>query len=81
MSEQTKIEKIYYSNGQLHYEIPYHQNQRHGIVKWWCENGQLECENYYLYDEQVTKEEYRKHELIENLASVKCDEEIIAITQ
>ena len=81
MSEQTKIEKVYYSNGQLHSEIPYHKGQRHGIIKWWRKNGQFKRQEYHLYGEQVTKEEYRKHELIENLASVKCDEEIIAITQ
>ena len=92
MSEQSKVVKEYYPNGQIKYEIPYHQGQRHGIRKWWHENGQIWYEttyhqgqlhgigkwwyedgqfwyeNYYLYDEQVTEEEYRKHELIESLA-------------
>ncbi|KKL59678.1 hypothetical protein LCGC14_2212890 [marine sediment metagenome] len=68
MSEQVKIEREYWSNGKLKYEVPYHQGQRHGVVKWWYKSGQLECENYFLYDEPVTKEEYRKHELIESLA-------------
>jgi len=68
MSEQTKIEKEYYPNGQLHSEIPYHQGQLHGVVKYWYENGQLQHERYFLYNEEATKEEYRKHELVESLA-------------
>ena len=94
MSEQVKVVKKYYPNGQLEHEIPYHQGQRHGIGKWWYENGQLQYEttyhqgqlhgigkwwhedgqfwyeNYYLYDKQVTEEEYRKHELIVKLSKV-----------
>ncbi|KKL56630.1 hypothetical protein LCGC14_2243450 [marine sediment metagenome] len=92
MSEQTKIEKGYYPNGQLQHKIPYHQDQKHGIAKWWYESGQLEYETlyhqgqqhgmekwwykngkieyerYFLYNEEATKEEYRKHELVESLA-------------
>ena len=62
------MEKGWYENGQLQYEVPCHQGRQHGISKWWYESGQFEKERYYLYDEQVTEEEYRKHELIENLA-------------
>ena len=68
MSEQVKVVKYWYENGKLKYEIPYHQGQLHGIEKWWRKNGQIWYENYYLYNKEVTKEEYRKHELIESLA-------------
>ena len=67
MSEQ-RIERDYWSNGQLQYEIPYHQGQLHGIEKWWRKNGQFWYENYFLYNEEATEEEYRKHELVESLA-------------
>ena len=64
------ISKWWYENGHLQHEFIYHQDQQHGIARHWYDNGQLEYEEYFLYDEEVTEEEYRKHELVEELAGV-----------
>lgn len=113
-----KITRKNYDNGQLMYEIPYHQNQKHGIEKWWHSNGELQSEHlyhkgqlhgivkwwhrngrlehettyyegqhhgiaenwtkdgklyyrhYHLYNNKVTEEEYRCHELIKKLSGL-----------
>ena len=38
------------------------------MEKRWYENGQIECQEYYLYGEEVTEKEHRKYELVESLA-------------
>ena len=38
------------------------------MAKWWYKNGKIKYEIYWLYNEEVTEEEYRKHELVESLA-------------
>ena len=67
----SEIKRSYYPSGQLAYEIPYQNNQRHGIEKSWHESGKLQLKKYYLYNEGVSKEEYRKHELVEKLSWLK----------
>ncbi len=66
-----KVEKTYWDNSKLKTETPYHNNKLHGVVKWWHENGQPDYEKYYLYDKEVSPEEYRHHELIKELACIK----------
>jgi len=38
---KKEIQKGYYYNGKIMYESPYVNGNRHGLVKWWHENGQL----------------------------------------
>ena len=52
MSEQVKVVKKYYPNGQLEHEIPYHQGQLHGLAKYWYENGQIKYEVPYYQGQQ-----------------------------
>lgn len=63
--------KGWHENGQLHYECSFQHGKEHGVEKRWNEFGELTCIKYYLYDEEVSEEEYRKHELITQLAGVK----------
>ena len=60
----------WYESGQLRYEWPHQNGQPHGVCKWWHEDGLLRREHYYLYGEQVSQEEYREHQLIEQLAGL-----------
>ena len=59
------VERIYYENGQLHYEIPYKDDKRDGIMKWYYENGQLEVETPYKDDKEngVKKWYYKNGQL------------------
>ncbi len=66
-----KVEKTYWDNGKLKTETPYHNNKKHGVEKFWNENGQPWYEIYYLYDKSVSPEEYLRHELITELACIK----------
>lgn len=63
--------KGWYKNGQLRYEEPYHEGHRHGIVKMWYENKELKNKRYFLYGKKVTEKEYRRYELIEQLACLE----------
>ncbi|WP_394966090.1 toxin-antitoxin system YwqK family antitoxin [uncultured Helicobacter sp.] len=38
------VEKAYYENGNLRYEIPYKNGEIHGVEKWYYENGNLRLE-------------------------------------
>lgn len=64
----------WYRNGQLWHEMQYHQGQRHGIERGWHNNGRLSYKMHWLYDKEVTKEEYREHELIETLSGLMFKE-------
>ena len=44
MSDEVKWKREYHSNGQLAYEVPFVNGQKHGVVKWWYSNGQLKKE-------------------------------------
>lgn len=69
-----------YNNGRLHgvcksyfqddvyMEIPYKDGELHGIGVNRYDFGNDYF--YYLYDRKVTKKEYRKHELTEQLAGI-----------
>jgi len=62
--------KVYYEDGKLYSETPYLNGQFHGVYRAYYEGGELWYENHHLYGRGVTKEEYRKHELIEELAKI-----------
>ena len=64
--------KAWWENGQLRYEYPYQNGKAHGIRKIWYKNGKLgyKYKYYYLYGEEVSPEEYRKHELITQLSGL-----------
>lgn len=66
----TEIEKHYYQTGELYYEIPYENGERHGIQKGYYKTGEVNYIWYYLYGNEVTEEEYRKHQLTEQLAGI-----------
>ena len=61
--------KRWYRNGKIEFERPF-VNGKHGITRWWYKNGQIESEDYYLYGGKVTEEEFRKHELVVELAGI-----------
>jgi antitoxin component YwqK of YwqJK toxin-antitoxin module len=44
---ETKIERAYWSDGQLRSEQLYVDGMRHGLTKWWYSNGQLDSEVPY----------------------------------
>jgi len=58
MSTKVKWERHYYSNGQLHYEIPYVNDQRHGVVRDYYSNGQLRFETPYVNGQLHGVEKY-----------------------
>lgn len=39
-----RVKRDHYKNGQLRYEVPYHNYKQHGIEKWWHDNGQIQYE-------------------------------------
>jgi len=69
--ERHGIERGYYQTGELNWETPYLNGKRHGVAKIWFNNGQLDYwKRYHLYGQIVSEEEYREHELIEELAKL-----------
>ena len=46
------IRKGYYENGELLYETPYVNSEKHGIEKWYYETGELESEWPYINGEK-----------------------------
>ncbi|AWX69628.1 toxin-antitoxin system YwqK family antitoxin [[Mycoplasma] anseris] len=50
INKTTFLEKHYYKNGNLHSEIPYLDNYRHGNLKIYYLNGNLYSETYYQFD-------------------------------
>ena len=67
--------KGWYKNGQPYYEYLYQDGKVHGVRKIWYKSGELECKYYYLYGEEVSPEEYRKHELITQLSGLENEHE------
>jgi len=61
----------WYENGQQWWERDYHHGQQHGKSVGWHENGQQLWEIYILYGNEVTEEEYRKHQLIIQVAGIE----------
>jgi antitoxin component YwqK of YwqJK toxin-antitoxin module len=45
---ETKVERTYWSNGQLWSEHPYVSGKPHGVWKSWWQNGQLSSEYPYV---------------------------------
>jgi antitoxin component YwqK of YwqJK toxin-antitoxin module len=43
------MSREYYDNGQLLCEVPFPYNEsiRHGVARWWYQNGQLNLETLY----------------------------------
>ena len=68
--ERHGIWKGYYITGELSYESPYENGELHGVERVHYETGEVKYTNYYLYGNKVTEEEYRKHELTEQLANI-----------
>ena len=64
------IMKWWYKDGRLWSEFSYHEGQRHGEFKSWYNDGQSIYKIYYLYNNQVTREEYRRHEIIVKLSGL-----------
>ena len=62
--------KGWYENGERDYEHGYQNDILHGPVKGWDQKGRVLYEDYYLYGNQVSKEEYHKHQLITKLAGI-----------
>jgi len=54
----------------MEYIAHYKSGMAHGISEHYDKYGFLCAFNYFLYGNKVTKEEYREHELIEELAKL-----------
>jgi len=88
---ENKVEKGYYSTGELNFEIPYFGEgigkgyyisgnliykahyiggELHGICTYYCENKDIRKLEHYLYGKLVTKDEYKMHLLIEEIAGI-----------
>ena len=64
------IHRYWYDNGQLRYEWPCVNGKPHGIHRYWDYQGKLINTEHYLYGDQVTQAQYRKHELITELSGL-----------
>ena len=65
------IVKDHCRTGEIYSESPYINGERHGTSKIYYKSGEVKFETQHLYGRKVTKEEYREHELIEELAKLK----------
>jgi len=65
-----EVKKSYYKTGELWYEAAYLNGEMHGALRGYRKTGEQRWECYYLYGSEVTKEEYREHELIEELSRI-----------
>jgi antitoxin component YwqK of YwqJK toxin-antitoxin module len=45
---ETKVERIYWGDGQLRSEATYVGGMLHGTVKWWWKSGELRSERPYV---------------------------------
>jgi len=52
MNDETTWKRGHYTNGQLHWEIPYLNDQLHGIARAWHSNGQLAYETPFVNDQR-----------------------------
>lgn len=64
------LSKHYYATGKLKHIISYYNGKLHGIWTDHNRKGAVISTSYHLYGKEVTKEEYREHELIEELAKL-----------
>jgi len=55
---EEEIEKYYHENGQLGYEIPYLNGNKHGFSRGWFENGQIWYEVPYKNGNRYGLERY-----------------------
>ena len=60
----------YFADGSIHYKANCKDNKAHGPVEWYDRAGTLCDEAHYLYGKEVTEEEYRKHQLTEELSGL-----------
>lgn len=63
--------EVWYINGVLKEYSEFSNNVNHGSCLEWDCKGNLIKEEYYLYGNRVSEEEYLKHKLIERLSGVK----------
>lgn len=70
--KKNGLYKIYNYDGSILYETPYVNDNVHGVDTGYYYSGDIRYENYYIHGDYVTKEEWREHELITQLA--KLDE-------
>jgi hypothetical protein len=62
MSDEVTWQRGHYDNGQLSWEIPYVNGERHGIRRWWHPNGQLHWEIPYVNGERHGISRYWKED-------------------
>lgn len=51
-------------------ELYIHHGEHHGRTVEYSESGAVALEIYYLYDDQVTWEKYRRHEIVTKLGGL-----------
>ena len=66
------IARIWNENEKLMHETTWQNEKWHGVSKGWDEDGKLYYKKYYLYNVLVSKEEWRKNQLIERLAKINA---------
>jgi len=64
------VQKGYYETGKICYTTPHINGKRHGVQRKYNESGELIGRWPCLYGDEVTEEEYRRHELTEELAKL-----------
>lgn len=64
------ILKAWWADGRRWYKVTFYEGQRHGIAEYWYKDGRLFHKGYYLYNDPVIEEEYRRHELIKKLSGL-----------
>ena len=60
----------WYVSGELRYEDTFYKGQLHGVRKDYGKDGKLDHREYWIYSQEVSEEEYRKHILIEKMAGI-----------
>ena len=59
--EQTHgVSRGYYKDGKPEFAFPHCQGRRHGVVRYWHNNGRLLDKVYYLHGIRVCKEKYQE---------------------
>lgn len=61
---------LYYKGGSPFMIASYTRGERHGTIIYYNRNGNVSSEKHYISGWVVTKEEWRKHELITQLAEL-----------
>ena len=65
------IGRGWYENGQLQWQDSYVNGKLHGKQEKFHYDGVPCSPSYYIYGEEATEEEYRKHTLIERMAGIE----------